>query len=101
VDLIWPARRLCFGFKPKGAAESDKGPGMNNTGAMIMGVVYRAVRALPESCQNQCDRELAEFVERSGCRLADSIEFAMMQHLLNQDQPLVIGEVTRPRSFPL
>jgi hypothetical protein len=75
---------------------------MNNTGAMIMGAVYRAVRAVPESCcQKQSDRELAEFVERSGCRLTDSIEFAMMRHLLNRDQPLVIGEVTTSRSFPV
>ena len=73
---------------------------MNKTGAMIMGAVYRSVRAIPESWQDHSDRELAEFVERSGCRLTDSIEFAMAQHLLNRDQALVIGEVTRPRSFP-
>jgi hypothetical protein len=73
---------------------------MNNAGAKIMGAVF-AVRAIPESRQNQSDRELAEFVEHSGCRLTDSIKFAMMQHLLNRDQPLVIGEVATSRSFPV
>jgi hypothetical protein len=74
---------------------------MNNAVAKIMGAVYRAASAVPESRQEQTDRELAEFVARSGGRLTDSIEFAMVQHLLNPDQTLVIGELTCARSFPL
>jgi hypothetical protein len=74
---------------------------MNNAGAKIKGAVCRAVRDMPESRRSQSDRELAEFVEHSGCRLTDSIKFAMMQHLLNRDQPLVIGEVATSRSFPV
>jgi hypothetical protein len=57
-----------------------------------MGVVHRGACAMPALYQEQIERELAEFLLRSGGRLNDRIEFDVMQYLLDRNRNLTVGE---------
>ena len=70
---------------------------MHNVVATVTGVVGRAIRAIPESRQKRIEREVAEFIERSGGRLTDSLEFEMVQHLLGERRAFEIGQSTAMR----
>ena len=67
--------------------------------AAIAGAVGHAVRAFPESRQQQIEREMANSIMRSGGRLTDSLEFEMMQHLLGETSHSVEARLRGSISF--
>lgn len=59
----------------------DNGVPRRGVVVTITGVMRRIADAIFESRQRQADREIAQFLARSGGRLTDDIEHQMMRHL--------------------
>jgi hypothetical protein len=68
------AHRDLAHFRPETAAKAEK-----------PGLLRRLANAVMKARQNQVDRELAQFLLRSGGRLTDDIERQMTERLLRRD----------------
>jgi hypothetical protein len=68
------------------ARHGDFAPGFSHDAASHVvatrpGLLRRMFDAVFESCQRQADREIAEFLARSGGRFTDGVEREMTQRL--------------------
>ncbi|HEX4554747.1 MAG TPA: hypothetical protein VH249_12215 [Xanthobacteraceae bacterium] len=60
-------------------------PAARSGGAKRRGIWRRMFDAVYESRRRHADREIAAFIERSGGRMTDNIEFQISQRLMTGD----------------